>query len=99
MATTRFKPFHFKFKPFEPDLIPIFPMEVSFNISHWQNPRNKIHRQQYPICTGYVFTDHKAQRQTLKNIMVDIGTTKKFPVTLFPVMKQRAGQHRTVEEF
>ena len=81
-----FKPFHFEFEPFpglEPGLIPIFPTEISFNISYRQNPKTKITRRQYPICAAYAFTDHKAQGQTLENVMVDIGTTKKFPVTSF----------------
>ena len=105
MAMIIFKPFHFKFKPFEPDLIPIFPMEVSFNINYQQNPKTKIHQQQYPICAGYMFMGYKAQGKTLENVMVDIGTTKKFLVTPFlvyitwagTVMKQRVGHHQTVE--
>ena len=28
-----------------------------------------------------MFTDHKAQGQTLEHVLIDIGTTKKFPVT------------------
>src|ERR1700691_2526703 len=39
--------------------------------------------RQYPICAGYVFTDHKAQGQMLEHVLIDIGTTKKFPVTPF----------------
>ena len=58
-------------------------MEVSFNIKYRQNPKTKILRRQYPICAGYAFTDHKAQGQTLEHVLIDIGTTKKFPVTPF----------------
>ena len=65
---------------FEPGLIPLFPTEVLFNIKYRQNPKTKILRRQYPICA---FTDHKAQGQTLEHVLIDIGTTKKFPVTPF----------------
>jgi hypothetical protein len=54
-----------------------------------------------------MFTDHKTQGQTLENVMVNIGTMKKFPVTPFlayivwvgPVIKQRVGHHQTIETF
>ena len=85
-AMILFKPFHHEFEPFpgfEPGLIPLFPTEVSFNIKYRQNPKTKILRRQYPICAGYAFTDHKAQGQTLEHVLIDIGTTKKFPVTPF----------------
>jgi hypothetical protein len=81
-----FRPFHYKFEPFpgfEPELIPIFPSEVSFNIDYRQNLHTKVHRRQYPICAGYAFTDHKAQGQTLEWVIIDIGTTKRFPITPF----------------
>ena len=59
------------------------------------------------IRAGYVFMNHKAQGQTLENIIVDVGTTNNFPVTPFlayvawagPVMKQRVGHHQTIERF
>ena len=38
---------------------------------------------QYPIYAGYAFTDHKVQGQTLEWVIIDIGTTDKFPVTPF----------------
>jgi hypothetical protein len=63
-AIILFKPFHHEFEPFpgyEPGLIPIFPSEVTFNISYRQNSKTKVNRRQYPICAGYAFTDHKAQ--------------------------------------
>jgi ATP-dependent exoDNAse (exonuclease V) alpha subunit len=42
-----------------------------------------FHNLQFPICAGYTFTDHKAQGQTLEHVIVDIGTTVKFPVNPF----------------
>ena len=81
-----FKPFHHEFEPFpgfEPGLIPLFPTKVSFNIRYRQNPKTKIHQRQYPICAGYAFTDHKAQGQTLEHVLIEVRTTKKFPVTPF----------------
>jgi hypothetical protein len=81
-----FKPFHYKFDPFPglaPGLIPIFSSEVKFNIHYGNNPKMKIHCRQYPLCIAYVFTDHKAQDQTIEYVIVDIGLTKKFPVDPF----------------
>ena len=43
----------------------------------------KTLKPKYMICTGYVFMNHKAQGQTLENIIVDVGTTNNFPVTPF----------------
>jgi ATP-dependent exoDNAse (exonuclease V) alpha subunit len=85
-AMILFKPFHHEFEPFpgyEPGLILIFPSEVTFNIFYGQNSKTKVNQRQYPICAGYAFTDHKAQGQTLEYVYMDIGTTNKFPVTLF----------------
>ena len=47
------------------------------------DPKTKILWRQYPICAGYAFANHKAQGQTLEHVLIDIGTTKKFPVTPF----------------
>jgi ATP-dependent exoDNAse (exonuclease V) alpha subunit len=74
-----FKPLHYKFPPFsemDPGLIPIFSSEVTFNIYYQNNPKTKITQRQYPLSAAYTFTDHKAQGQTIKNMIVDIGTTK-----------------------
>jgi hypothetical protein len=85
-AMILFRPFHHEFDPFpglEPGLIPIFPLEVSFTIKYQTNAKTRVIRRQYPICAGYAFTDHKAQGQTLERVLVDIGTTQRFPVTPF----------------
>ena len=85
-AMILFRPFHYEFELFpglEPGLIPIFPSEVSFNVNYQQNSCTKVHWRQYPICAGYAFTNHKAQGQTLEWVIIDIGMTKKFPVTPF----------------
>ena len=42
-----------------------------------------------------MFTDHKTQGQTLENVMVNIGTMKKFPMTPFSAyvaLSQSKGQ-------
>jgi ATP-dependent exoDNAse (exonuclease V) alpha subunit len=67
----------------DPGLIPIFPSEVTFNIHYQNNPKTKITWRQYPLSAAYTFTDHKAQGQTIENVIVDIGTTKRFPVDPF----------------
>jgi len=81
-----FKPLHYEFPPFpgmDSGLIPIFLAEVIFNIHYQNNPKTKITRRQYPLSAAYAFTDHKAQGQTIENVIVDIGTTKRFPVDPF----------------
>jgi hypothetical protein len=85
-AMILFRPFHYEFDPFpglQPGLIPIFPSEVNFTIHYQQDSKAKVIRRQFPICAGYAFTDHKAQGQTLEHVIVDIGTTVKFPVNPF----------------
>ena len=81
-----FQPFHHDFDPFpglEARLIPIFPTEVSFNICHHHNSKTKVYWSQYPICAGYAFTDHKAQGQTHRKVIIDISMMSHFPVTPF----------------
>ena len=85
-AMVLFRPFHHEFDSFpglEAGLIPIFPSEMSFNIHYQHNPKCKIIRRQYPLSGAYAFTDHKAQGQTIEYVIVDIGPTKKFPVSSF----------------
>lgn len=85
-AMILFHPYHYEFEAFpgfEPGLIPIFPSEDHFHISYRGNSKTKIFRRQYPLCAAYAFTDHKSQGQTIKYVIVDIGRTKRFPVTPF----------------
>src|ERR1700683_5636734 len=56
---------------------------------------SKTLKPKYMICAGYVFMNHKAQGQTLENIIVDVGTTNNFPVTPFlayVVLSQNRGR-------
>ena len=81
-----FRPFHYKFDPFPGfavGLIPIFPSEVKFTIHDGKNTKLQINRRQFPLVGGYAFTDHKAQGQTIENVIVDIGPTKRFSVDAF----------------
>jgi len=85
-AIILFKPLHYKFEPFlnlEPGVILIFPSEVMFNIYYHNDPKTKIRRRQYALSTGYAFTDHKSQGQTLEHVVIDIGPTKWFLVDPF----------------
>jgi hypothetical protein len=66
-----------------PGLIPLFPSEVKFSIHDSKNPKSQIHRRQFALVAGYAFTDHKAQGQTIENVIVDIGPTKRFSVDAF----------------
>jgi len=101
LAMIIFKPYKYQFNPFpglEPSLILIFPSKVSFNIHCPQKPKMTIHRQQYPLCTTYAFMDHKAQGQTIKCIIVNIGPTKRFPVDPFAtyVAMSHSRGHNTI---
>jgi len=64
-------------------LIPPFPSEVKFNIHDSKNPKSQIHRRQFALVASYAFTDHKVQGQTIENVIVDIGPTKRFSVDAF----------------
>jgi ATP-dependent exoDNAse (exonuclease V) alpha subunit len=86
LAMIVFRPFHHEFEPFPgfmPGLIPLFPSEVKFNIHDSKNPKSQIHRRQFALVAGYAFTDHKVQGQTIENVIVDIGPTKRFSVDAF----------------
>lgn len=99
-AMVVFHPFHCEFKPFpgfEAGLVPIFPSEVNFTINYGNDPKTKIHRRQFPLCAGYAFTNYKSQGQTLEYVIVDIGTTRRFPVTpftLYVALSHSGGRHR-----
>jgi ATP-dependent exoDNAse (exonuclease V) alpha subunit len=85
-AMILFRPLHYEFKPFpgfKPGLIPIFPSKVKFNIPNSRNPKTQINRRQFALVAGYAFTDHKAQGQTIENVIVDIGPTRRFSVDAF----------------
>ncbi|KAH7917180.1 hypothetical protein BV22DRAFT_981641, partial [Leucogyrophana mollusca] len=48
----------------EKGILPITPMERTFNIKHSATDK-KITRRQYPITPAYAFTDYRAQGQTI----------------------------------
>lgn len=85
-AMILFKPFHYEFEPFPnlaPGTIPIFPSETSFKISHGDIINARIKRRQFALVAAYAFTDHKSQGQTIEYAIIDIGTTRAFPVNPF----------------
>ena len=84
------------FPGLNPSIIPIFPSDVKFNIHYRNNPKTQVWRCQYPLCTAYTFTDHKAQGQTLEPVVVDIGPIKKFmvdPFAAYMALSRSRSQH------
>jgi hypothetical protein len=62
--------------------VPMFPTELKFDIGS-KKQKLKVTHQQFSLMAAYTFTDHKAQRQTLEYVIVDIGKLKTFPVNQF----------------
>ena len=52
-------------------IIPIFPSHNTFSLGgkHWIT----VHRHQLALTAAYVFTDYKAQGQTMECVIVDLG--------------------------
>jgi ATP-dependent exoDNAse (exonuclease V) alpha subunit len=86
-----------------PSQVPVFPCERSFNVGGKMN-RIKVTRRQVPLTQGYTFTDHKAQGQTLENVLVDIGKLSRFsvnPFAAYVALSRSRGRHkiRLLREF
>jgi hypothetical protein len=68
-----------------PDLllhhVPLSPLECKFSTGMTPSPR--IMQWQLAITPAYAFTDFKAQGQTINYVLVDIGRTMCFALSLF----------------
>ena len=76
--------------------IPIFSKEASFRINT-KKKWSSITRRQFPLTVANVFTDRKAQGQTLGNVLVDIGKLSRFPVNQFAAyvaLSRSKGRHK-----
>lgn len=72
------------FKGIERGLIPITPSSTSFMAKSSSN-RYKIMRRQFALTPGYAFTDYKAQGQTIKYMIIDIGKLPSGPLLAFRI--------------
>lgn len=88
-ATIIFEAYHHSFpKPegLKEGQIPLFPQNTNFQISTVGKPNTKVYRRQYALTAAYVFTDYKAQGQTIENVIIDIRPVPgNFKITLFGV--------------
>ncbi|KAJ8580064.1 hypothetical protein M405DRAFT_891925 [Rhizopogon salebrosus TDB-379] len=64
-----------------PRHIPLSPICSKFTIG--SNPSIRVTRQQLALIPAYAFTDFKSQGQTIDHVLVDIGKTTCFGLSLF----------------
>jgi hypothetical protein len=70
----------------EEGIIPIFPVERSFQISMKTGKKavtKTIKRRQLPMTQAYSFTDYRAQGQTISHVLVDIASPPTDRLTAF----------------
>ena len=63
-----------------PATLPIFPLTKKFKLG-----TNSITRTQYSLTPAYMFTDYKAQGQTVESVIVDLGKPPTGTLTGFTV--------------
>ena len=56
-----------------PGVIPLTPSQALFTVTGRTNKKFKVTGQQYPMTSGYAFTDYKSQGQTIEYVIIDIG--------------------------
>ncbi|KAF8489213.1 hypothetical protein JB92DRAFT_3129546 [Gautieria morchelliformis] len=54
-------------------IIPLEPLKKGMQITYRNGRRCTVYRKQLSLMPAYAFTDYKAQGQTLKPVIVDIG--------------------------
>ncbi|KAF8527303.1 hypothetical protein JB92DRAFT_2698590 [Gautieria morchelliformis] len=52
-------------------------------IKHPNGRKATVHRRQLPLTAAYAFTDYKAQGQTLRPVIVDIGNPPSGGLNVF----------------
>ena len=68
----------------EPGILPLVPLECTFNIIH-HSREQAITRRQLPLTTSYAFTDYRSQGQTIPAVLIDIGTPPTGQLTPFNI--------------
>jgi ATP-dependent exoDNAse (exonuclease V) alpha subunit len=74
--------------------VPIFPAESKLRIQVSQKTVT-ITRRQIPLTPAYAFTDFRAQGQTLKNVIIDLGrppTGKLTPFNAYVALSRSSGR-------
>lgn len=66
----------------EQGVLPIVPLERTFNILR-QGREQAVIRRQLPLTTSYAFTDYRSQGQTISAAVIDIGTPPTGVLTPF----------------
>jgi hypothetical protein len=64
-------------------LILIFPTEKTFTVEGHKGHKIRVTRRQMALTSGYVFTDYKAQGQTLECVIVDLAKLPTGNITPF----------------
>ena len=68
----------------EPGILPLMPLERTFNIIHHGREQAITHRQ-LPLTSSYAFTDYCSQGQTIPVVLIDIGTPPTGQLTPFNI--------------
>src|SRR5260370_35085498 len=84
----------------EPGVIPIFPIDQSFQISMRSvcegDPKTKtVKQQQLPPTESYALTDYRSQGQTIPHVIVDIGAVpygKLTPFNVYVALSRSSGR-------
>lgn len=61
---------------FEPDVVPILPVQASFSFKPPFGDQFYISRLQLPLVPAYSYTDYKSQGRTLKTAIVDLKSAR-----------------------
>jgi ATP-dependent exoDNAse (exonuclease V) alpha subunit len=64
-------------------VIPIFPVERTFQVSGKNGKKTTVTRRQLPITPGYAYTDYRGQGQTIEYVIVDVGKPPSFALSAF----------------
>ena|SRR5258708_6286584 len=83
----------------EPEVIPIFPIDQSFQISMQSvckgEAKTKMVKQcQLPLTESYTLTNYRSQGQTIPHIIVDIGAVpygKLMPFNVYVALSHSSG--------
>lgn len=63
-------------------VIPVEPSQLSFKIKVKGVGERTVQRKQFPMTAAYVFTDYRAQDQTIPTLIVDLARVPTGKLTL-----------------
>ncbi|KAG8732883.1 hypothetical protein FRC10_000549 [Ceratobasidium sp. 414] len=76
----------------EEDVVPIVPIEQGYEILLKGDKRKWVLRRQLPMTAAYMFTDYRAQGQTIRRVIVDIPRPPLGELAPFKTSLSHAGE-------